>query len=71
MARRFTQAEFDRLIASNVANTDLIGILRDIQQDDGSWEIFEALMSLSSLRAVHQIATALQAIEMNTRPGRI
>ncbi len=71
MATRFTNSDFASLIASDAANVDLIGILKDIQLDPDSWQIFEAMMTLSHLRAAHRVAEALQAIEMNTRPGRI
>ncbi len=71
MATRFTNTDFDRLISSDAANVDLIGIMRDIQLDGDSWQIFEAMMTLSHLRAAHRVAEALLGIEMNTRPKRI
>lgn len=69
MVVRFTNTEFEALTTSDVANIDLIGIMRDIQQDGDSWQIFEALMELAHLRAMNRVAGALQGIEMNTRPG--
>lgn len=68
MAFRFANAEFETLTASDAANEDIVGILRDIQQDPDSWQILRAMMQLSNTRALHRIAIALQAIEMNTRP---
>jgi len=70
MAFRFTNAEFEALTASDAANVDIVGILRDIQGNPESWEILEAMMTLSQLRAVHRIAEALLGIEMNSRPKR-
>ncbi len=66
MAFRFTNAEFDALCASDAANIDIVGILRDIQQDPGSWQILESMMMLSQLKAMHRIAGALQGIELHT-----
>ncbi len=64
MAFRFTNADFENLITSEAANEDIIGILRDIQHDPGSWRIFEAMVSLSNLRAAHLIAGALRGIDV-------
>lgn len=72
MAKRFTSAEFDALTASEAANEDIVGILRDIQNDPSSWKILEAMMTLSHLRAMHRITLALQGIviEMDLKAKR-
>lgn len=68
MATRFTNAEFDALIASDAANEDIVGILKDVFQDQASWVVLEGMIALPQVRAMHRIAGALQGLEMNTRP---
>ncbi|KKK60776.1 hypothetical protein LCGC14_3020940, partial [marine sediment metagenome] len=60
MTTRFTNAQFDALVASDAANEDIIGILNDIQQDSQAWEVFQGMLALSQARAQHRIAGALQ-----------
>ena len=70
MATRFTNADFAALTSSDAANVDIVGILKDVQLDPDSWEILEAMLTLSHLRAMHKMAEALQGLEMNTRTSR-
>jgi hypothetical protein len=62
MTTRFTNAQFDALIASDAANEDIVGILKDVFQDQASWVIFEGMIALSQARAMHRIAGALQGL---------